>query len=78
MKLVISKQVCDFVAAGLSAQAACNTAIQLLTERTGAEGGLIAIDRLGRVGFSFNTRGMPYAYVVGDGEILSGNVMRDA
>ena len=33
----------------------------------GAEGGLIAIDRLGRVGFSFNTRGMPYAYVVGEG-----------
>lgn len=78
MKLVISKQVCDFVAAGLSAQAACAAAIQLLTERTGAEGGLIAIDRLGRVGFSFNTRGMPYAYVVGDGEIVNGNVMRDA
>ncbi len=75
MKLVISKQVCDFVAVGLSAQAACDAAIQLLTERIGAEGGLIAIDRLGRIGFSFNTRGMPYAHVVGDGEIVSGNVM---
>lgn len=72
MKLILSKQVCDYVASGLSAQAACDAAIQLLTERTGAEGGLIAIDHRGQVGFAFNTTAMPHAYVVEDGEVVNG------
>ncbi len=72
MKIVISKQVCDFVAAGLSAQAACESAIRLLAERTQGQGGLIAVDSLGRVGFAFNTDAMPHAYALGDGEIQSG------
>jgi len=72
MKVLISKQVCDFVAVGFSAQAACETAVRLLAERTQGEGGLIAIDRLGQVGFAFNTAAMPYAYVVGDGGVVDG------
>ena len=72
MKLLLSKQVCDYVGTGLSAQAACDAAMQLLTERTGAEGGLIAIDHRGHVGFAFNTAAMPYAYVIGDGEMVNG------
>ena len=66
MKILISKQVCDYVATGLSAQAACEAAIKLLTERTGGEGGLIALDAAGRVGVAFNTAAMPHAYVVGE------------
>jgi beta-aspartyl-peptidase (threonine type) len=72
MKVLISKQVCDFAAAGLSAKAACEVAIQLLHERTQGQGGLIAIDNRGQVGFAFNTDGMPYAYAVGDGEVVYG------
>ncbi len=67
MKVVISKTTCDFVAAGLSAQAASDAAIQLLEERTGGKGGLITIDRHGNVGISRNTQAMPYAFVDGDG-----------
>ncbi len=65
MKIVISKQVCDYVATGLPAQAACEAAIALLAERVGGEGGLIALDANGRVGAAFNTTAMPHAYVVG-------------
>jgi L-asparaginase / beta-aspartyl-peptidase len=65
MKILISKQVCDYVATGLSAQTACEAAIRLLEERVGGEGGLIALDAQGRVGVAFNTVAMPFAYVPG-------------
>lgn len=72
MRVVISKRVCDFVGAGMSAQAACESAIRVLEERTGGEGGLIAVDARGQVGWAFNTRAMPYAYGVGDEPVVSG------
>lgn len=64
MKVVISKQVSDYVAGGLPPQAACAAAIALLAARTGGTGGLIAIDAQGRVGAAFNTAAMPYASIV--------------
>jgi beta-aspartyl-peptidase (threonine type) len=72
MKVLISKQVCDFVAAGLSAQKACQAALQLLEERVEGVGGLIAIDNRYHVGVAFNTAAMPHAVAVGAGEIRSG------
>ena len=66
MKIVISKQVSDFVASGLSAQKSCEAAIALLTERVNGSGGLIAIDVRGRIGAAFNTEAMPWAYAVVD------------
>jgi beta-aspartyl-peptidase (threonine type) len=72
MKVLISKQVCDFVAAGLSAQKACQAALQLLEERVQGLGGLIAIDNRANVGVAFNTTAMPHAVVVGDGAVKSG------
>lgn len=72
MKVVISKQVCDFVAAGLSAASACEAAIRLLAERVDGQGGLIAVDRHGRIGFAFNTDAMPHAFAVDAGPIASG------
>lgn len=72
MKVLISKQVCDFVAAGLSAQKACQAALQLLEERVNGVGGLIAIDGRYMVGVAFNTAAMPHAVAVGSGEIQSG------
>lgn len=64
MRVVISKRVCDFVGAGLTAQSACEAAIRVLEERTGGDGGLIAVDARGRVGRAFNTTAMPHAYAV--------------
>jgi len=45
----------------LSAPGAVRRAIQLATE-SGCRGGLIAIDRRGRVGYGFNTRSMSWAH----------------
>jgi len=72
MKVIISKQVCDFVAAGLSAQEACDAAVKLLEDRVAGRGGLISIDAKGQVGIAFNTRFMPHAYVVERESVISG------
>ena len=73
MRVVISKRVCDFVATGLSAASACEAAIRLLEERTGGEGGLIAVDARGQVGWAFNTLAMPHAHAIDDGPIVVGS-----
>ena len=72
MKIVISKTACDFVASGMSAQQAADAAIALLAERTTGEGGLIVLDRLGRVGIAHNTPYIAHACVTADGEITTG------
>lgn len=70
MRVVISKRVCDFVGAGLTAQSACEAAIRVLEERTGGDGGLIAVDARGQVGWAFNTAAMPHAYAVDDEPVV--------
>lgn len=72
MRVVISKRVCDFVGTGLSARSACESAIRVLEERTGGEGGLIAVDARGQVGWAYNTQAMPYAYAIDDDDVVNG------
>ncbi len=72
MKIVISRLACDFVSAGLDAHDACRAAIRYLGRRVDGQGGLIAVDAQGRVGFAYNTFAMPYAYVVSEDEIILG------
>ena len=72
MKVVICKQVCDFVAQGVSAQVACEAALHILATRVEGKGGLIAVDKQGRVGVAFNTTAMPYAYGVGEEGVVYG------
>ncbi len=73
MKVVISKSVCDFMVQGYSTQEACDAAINLLNERVGGQGGLIAIDQNGAVGFAYNTMAMPYSIVSSDGNQVAGS-----
>lgn len=73
MKVIISKRVCDLVGDGLSAQAACDAAIQLLADRVNGTGGLIAIDARGQIGFARNTNAMPYAYARGNDPVIHGH-----
>jgi beta-aspartyl-peptidase (threonine type) len=72
MKVVISRRVCEFVAAGLPAREACQAAIRLLEHRVQGQGGIIAIDARGNVGHAFNTEAMPYAYTRGNEPVQSG------
>lgn len=71
MRVVISLRVCDFVGAGLSAKSACEAAIRVLEERTGGDGGLIAVDARGQVGWAFNTAAMPLAYATNNDPMVS-------
>ena len=62
MKVVLAKTANDLVAKGTSPQAAAENAIAHLTKRTSGRGGLIIVDREGRIGFAFSTPNMAYAY----------------
>ena len=62
MKVVLAKTANDLVSAGRPAQTAAEDSIAHLTNRTGGRGGLIVVDREGRVGFAYSTPNMAYAY----------------
>jgi len=62
MKVVLAKTASDLVAAGKPAQAAAEAVIALMSRRTAGRGGLILLDRHGRVGTAFSTSNMAYAY----------------
>jgi len=61
MKIVMAKAAADFVAAGMDAQAAAESAVRVLSTRTTGGGGLIVVDKLGRIGASFSTPHMTWA-----------------
>lgn len=73
MKIVITRRICELVAAGLSAQDACQAAVNILTQRVQGEGGVIAIDVRGNVGHAYNTEAMPHAYALGDNAVETGS-----
>src|SRR5688572_3896288 len=61
MKIVMAKTASDYVASGHDAQSAADAAVKLLSRRTTGAGGLIVVDRAGRVGASFSTSHMTWA-----------------
>ena len=72
MRIVTSKTAVDLMAAGQSAQAAAEATLRRLWERVGGYGGVILIDREGRVGLAHNTPNLAYAYVVAGCEMVAG------
>jgi beta-aspartyl-peptidase (threonine type) len=73
MKVVMCKTTCDLMGSGLSAQAAAEEAVRRLADpRIRGQGGVIAIDPQGRVGFAYNTPHMARAFVQQDGTIVVG------
>lgn len=67
MKVVMAKAAADWMGAGDSAEAAAAKAVEMLKKRTDGSGGLIAIDKSGRIGFAFNTPRMAYAWRTAEG-----------
>lgn len=65
MRVVMAKWAVDHLAGGRDPQLVAQETIRHLYARVKGEGGLILIDRLGRVGCSFNTRRMSRAWSVG-------------
>src|SRR5579884_861779 len=64
IRLLIAKRAADFVARGDTAQAAAEAAIAVLGARAEGKGGLILVDRLGRVGYAWNSDHLVRAYMV--------------
>jgi len=65
-RLLIAKRAADNVARGMSAREAAEATIALLGAKAEGTGGLIMVDRLGNVGFSWNSQNMVYAYLTQD------------
>jgi beta-aspartyl-peptidase (threonine type) len=65
MRIVMAKWAVDHLAGGRDPQQVTRETIQHLNAKVKGEGGLVLIDRLGRVGCSFNTRRMSRAWNVG-------------
>jgi beta-aspartyl-peptidase (threonine type) len=72
MRVVPSKTACDLLGQGLDPQAAAEATIDLLAQRVAGYGGVILIDREGRVGLAHNTPNMSFAYRRAGEEILVG------
>ncbi len=61
LRLCLSKTAADLLRSGLHPEDAARAAVRLLAERTGGTGGIILVDRLGRLGWARSTRGMSWA-----------------
>lgn len=63
MRLLLARRAADFVARGYTARDAAEATIALLGARLNGTGGLIIVDRLGNIGYSWNSRSMAHAYI---------------
>jgi beta-aspartyl-peptidase (threonine type) len=66
IRVAMAKTAVDLLRDDRDAQEAALLAVRLLEERVGGLGGLIMVDRTGKVGYSFNTPKMAYAYLTED------------
>lgn len=64
VRLLLAKRAADFVARGETAREAAEAAIAVLGQRATGTGGLIVVDRLGNLGFAWNSQNMSHAYMV--------------
>lgn len=75
MKLVLGKWAVDRVASGVSPQQAAQAAIDYLYSRLGGHGGIILLDREGRIGLAHNTPRMAWGLRTTEGAQI--NVVRN-
>src|SRR5262245_13293674 len=64
IRLLLARRALDFIAGGMSAQAAATAAIRMLDQRIHGEGGLILLDAQGRVGYARDTLTMAHAFMM--------------
>jgi beta-aspartyl-peptidase (threonine type) len=66
IRATVARNAVEFLRDGKDPTQAAQTAVQILRQRTGGEGGLILIDALGRIGYAYNTPAMSMAFLQGD------------
>jgi len=70
IRVALGKSAADYVRNGAHPQAAAQRAVALLAEKTASSGGLIIIDRKGRIGYGRNTTRMPVCFTT-DGTVTT-------
>ena len=68
IRTVLGKSAVDLLKAGVDRQSAAEQAVALLAEKTGGTGGLIIIDRQGKIGYARNTTHMPVCWITNSGQ----------
>ena len=69
IRVVLAKSTVDLVRTGMDVQSAVIRGIELLHNRTGANGGLICIGSDGKIGYARNTTHMPICWISNRGTI---------
>ena len=59
IRILMANTALEFLRSGLDPTQSANRVLTLLAEKTGSSGGLVLIDRRGRVGYARNTERMP-------------------
>jgi L-asparaginase / beta-aspartyl-peptidase len=63
MRILMANSTLEFLRSGFDPTECANRALTMLAEKTGSTGGVILIDRQGRVGYGRNTERMPLCYL---------------
>ena len=63
MRVVLAKSTLELLKSGADPHTAANRAVVLLAKKTSSTGGLIIIDRQGRIGYARNTLRMPVCLI---------------
>lgn len=63
IRIVMAKRAVDGLAGGRAPHVVAEETIRFLEKRVGGQGGLILLDRQGRIGWAFNTPHMAYAWM---------------
>ncbi len=63
MRVVLAKSTLELLKSGADPQTAADQAVVLLAKKTGSTGGLIVLDRQGRIGYARNTLRMPVCFI---------------
>ena len=62
MRSGVARRIGWLVEQGIGAQEAAQGALEIMRERVGGEGGVIAIDKYGQLGIEWNSEMMAWAY----------------
>jgi beta-aspartyl-peptidase (threonine type) len=69
IRLSVARDICSMIEyRGLPIQNAADTVIKQKLQKLGGDGGVIAMDKFGYIGISFNSEGMYRAYIDKDGK----------
>jgi beta-aspartyl-peptidase (threonine type) len=73
LRLCLAKTACEWMRAGMHPVDAARAAVRTMLMRTGGTGGIILVDKMGRLGFARTTRTMTWAAASdGWGDVLCG------